>query len=190
MSNPDPSGNIYLTAKAGMVAESRLKSADMVSQILMAWYSVCIIALSLLDLTQAYHIRDVSVMTAILSIAVLATSIFLPAQNFAIRAARFRECYLLLQQIYWSATTPEEKTEAYASTLPLFENHLQRDYEWVLFQSCLFGKPLADPKGAVVVSKLVIAKCVVRAVRRSVVILTLFIFPLVFGYMMVLPRQG
>lgn len=190
MTDPDPNGNIYLTAKARMVAETRLKTAETVSQILMAWYSVCLIGLSLLDLSQSYRVRDVSVMTAILSVAVLATSIFLSSRNFSIRAAGFRDCYLKLQKIYWSKASPDEKAEIYATTLPLFENHLQRDHEWVLFQSFIFKKPLADARGAVAVSGLVIAKCVAMTILRWVATFALFAFPLVFGYVLVLPRQA
>lgn len=171
-----------------MVAESRLKSTDAISQILVAWYSVCIIALSLLDLSQNYHVKDVSVMTAILSVGVLATSIFLPGRNFGIRAAGFRDCYLKLQKIYWSAETPEEKADTYAKTLPLFENHLQRDYEWVLFHSWVFGTPLADAEGEVVASNLIIAKCVARAILRLLIMFLLFASPLAIGYMLVIPR--
>lgn len=188
MTNPDPNGNIYLTAKAGMVAESRLKNADMMSQILIAWYSVCLIGISLLDLSQTYRVRDVSVMTAILSVAVLATSIFIPGRNFGVRAARFRDCYLQLQQIYRSTETPEGKAEAYASVLRLFENHSQIDYEWVLFHSWVFGKPLADATGPVSASRQVIFKCAVRVILKSAFLLTLFIFPAIFGYALILPR--
>jgi hypothetical protein len=171
-----------------MVAETRLKNAETVSQIFVAWYSVCLIGLSLIDLSQSYRVRDASVITAILSVAVLATSIFLSTRNFSIRAAAFRNCYLKLQEIYWSEGNPEEKAKVYAKTLPMFENHLQRDHEWVLFQSFLHRKPLADTKGAVAVSGFVIAKCMAMAVLRWVTMVALFAFPLVLGYMLVLPR--
>lgn len=190
MIDPDPNGNIYLTAKSRMVAESRLKHADTMAQVLMAWYSVCLIGMSLLDLSQTYRVRDVSVMTAILSVAVLATSIFLPGRNFSVRAARFRDCYLQLQRIYRSADTPEKKAEAYAKVLPLFDNHSQRDYEWVLFQSWVLGKPLADAAGSISVSRLIIAKCLLRAFLRAAFVLVLFAFPLVFAYFLVIPRSG
>ncbi|MGS1017006.1 SLATT domain-containing protein [Allosphingosinicella humi] len=188
MSSPDPNGKIYLTAKARMVAESRLKSVDTVSQILMAWYSVCIITLSVLDLSQSFRVRDVSVMTIILAVGLLAMSIFLPGRNFSVRAAGFRDCYLKLQKIYWSATTPEEKADAYGKTLPLFENHSQRDYEWVLFHSRVFGKPLADSEGEVVASNLVIVKCAARAIIIFLIVFVLFASPLAIGYMLVIPR--
>jgi hypothetical protein len=188
MSNADPSGDIYLTAKARMVAESRLKNADMMSQILIAWYSVCLIGISLLDLSQTYKVRDVSVMTAILSVAVLATSIFIPGRNFSVRAAGYRDCYLQLQKIYRSTLTPAEKAEAYASILPLFENHSQADYESVLFKSRIFGEHLANASGPVSVSNGVALKCVLRAALKYLFIAILFLFPVAFAYALVLPR--
>lgn len=189
MSKPDPIGNIYITSKARMVAEARLKHADLMSQVLMAWYSVCLIAISLLDLSQTFRVRDVSVMTAILSVAVLATSIFIPGQNFGMRAARFRDCYLQLQQIYRSAESDDAKKVAYTDALPQFENHLQRDYEWVLYQSWLFGKPLADADGPVEVTCGIILKSIIRVTLRWSVLASLFVAPVAFGYLLLLPRQ-
>jgi hypothetical protein len=185
----DPSGNIYITSKAAMVAEARLRHMDLASQGLVAWYSVCIIALSLIDLSQSYRVRDVSVMTAILSIAVLATSIFLSGQGFGVRAARFRECYLKLQHIYRLPDSSEAKAIAYDDTLTLYENHLQCDYERVLFQAWLHDKSLADCKGAVVATRAIITKTFFRIALGWVLFVALISAPILVGYLLTIPRE-
>ena len=183
MIEPDPVGPIYITSKARMEAEARLKHLDITSQILVGWYSLCIIAISLLDLSESYRVEDVGIFTAILSIGVLSTSIFLPGQNFAVRAKNHRECYLLLQAIYRSNDLPDGKMKEYAAVLLKFENHRQCDHDKVLFESFVSGKTLRDSDGAILVTKSVITRHVIRKSLMYLAISSFFIAPVVLAFM-------
>lgn len=138
---------IYITYKARIVAESRMLRLAFWSQVLVAWYSIAIIVVSLADISTVYKVTDGGVATTSLSILVLTASVFFYSQRFEIRAAGFRECYLKLRELYDSDESPEIVLKKYHDVLNAFENHSNFDYDSVLLASRVSKKKLQDANG-------------------------------------------
>lgn len=168
---------IYLTYKSRIAAENRMKRTALWSQIIVAWYSVWITAVSLADLSNDYVVRDGGVVTAFLSIAILAASIFLYGQRFEIRAIGFRECYLKLRELYDASESEDAVLKRYNDMLLAYENHAQCDYDKVFFDAWVSDKPLYDPSGSIVIPKKIIALHIARTLRRIAFFAILLVAP-------------
>lgn len=135
---------IYLTYKARIAAESRMLQLAFWSQVLIAWYSIAIIIVSLADISTFYKVNDGGVATTSLSVLVLTASVFVYSQRFELRAASFRECYLKLRELYDSNDQPEAILRRYHDLLSSFENHSNFDYDSVLLEYRIRGKQIRD----------------------------------------------
>ena len=153
---------IFLTYKARIAAENRMKRMGFWSQATIAWYSLWITLLSLAEISGHYVVRDGGVITTFFSISILTTSIFLYAQRYEIRGAGFRECYLKLRELYDSEAETEGVLKSYNALLTSYENHAQSDYDEVLFNSWFSERPLHDENGEIPVPRRIIARYIIR----------------------------
>ena len=174
---------IFLTYKARIAAENRMKRMAFWSQVTIAWYSVWIILVSLTEISGHYAVHDGDIVTTFFSISILTASIFLYAQRYEIRGAGFRECYLRLRELYDSAGTTGDVLKAYNVLLQSYENHSQSDYDEILFTSWFSGKPLHDTNGEIPVPCGIIARHIARWILRLVTFGVFLAVPiLVFAY--------
>jgi len=153
---------IYLTYKARMTSEARLRATGSMFHLLIIWYSLWLIITSLIELTGEYSVRYYAVSSIAFSVALLAVSIYTHGENFQRKADEFRECYLALQSIYLSSDSIDDKIRSYFATLKHYPNQSNRDYDNMLLESWMHGQELENANGAVVITKKIIARVLFR----------------------------
>lgn len=129
------SDRIWITRKTRIYTEKRLKNNELVAELLMIWYSLFLVVISVCSLrTQG---ADISLLCTIGSIFVLVTSIYVSAQRYAGRAAAMKSHYISLELLEFNvrnAENNENKDElkklekSYCDFLNSVENHSDWDY--------------------------------------------------------------
>jgi SMODS and SLOG-associating 2TM effector domain family 5 len=170
MTEPSPQEKIYLTAKTRMVAESKILTKAKIVNALLGWYSFCLIVLSICDLTEIIVIANFGVVSLIISIGLLCFTLASNSPQSYERAAKFRRCYLLLEELYNSSKNIERKMSEYAKIKLEYENHSNLDYEDMLFEAKFHGKELTDSNGILEISWAIVAKVVARKALNYLII--------------------
>ena len=124
--------DVWFTYKARIEAEVRLKNSDFYSQILLVWYATLSSAASIVVLRHEKFLgSNTDVYAAVLSIAVLAVSMFVATRDFRGRALQMRANHIALKRFFdeLKAGTINEisKPELYAKYLLECENHSTYD---------------------------------------------------------------
>ncbi len=127
--------NVWKTRKARINMSERLKMYDFYSQILIIYYSLLLIVITIIDMNN--NGIDVSIPTLILSIVILVISIFIYAMNFKQRSLEMQKSYISMQEILnklnrLSNTSSTEKE--YFEILKSTENHSKCDHLKVLYE--------------------------------------------------------
>jgi len=125
---------IWKTSKSRMNMADRLKSYDMWSQFLIIYYSLCLIAVTILDMNNNQF--DASVPTLILSIIVLVISVFIYAMDYGKRALETQKSYIEMQRKLSKIDKLKDTKkleEEYYNILDCSENHNHCDYIKVLY---------------------------------------------------------
>lgn len=129
------SDNIWITRKCRILASERLAKYDVISQIIINYYAIYLVALSILDLYEKQ--TDFSLLLVVGSLMVASTAIFLSARNFKERSLNFKNCYTQLNSMcrYVKRAEEEERDgdlieleKKYDQFINNFENHLNIDY--------------------------------------------------------------
>lgn len=129
------SDRIWVTRKARINTERRLLRNSLLSEILLAYYSLFVVVLSIWNFTRPNEIINLLLLSA--SVVVLVLSVFLSSQRFRERALAMRNCYVRLGELQGRAKTSEDehnKTELdvidqlYRELLISSENHTETDY--------------------------------------------------------------
>ncbi|OME52813.1 MULTISPECIES: SLATT domain-containing protein [Paenibacillus] len=94
------SDKIWVTRKARINAEERLKEFDLLTQILINYYTLVIVGLSIWTLYDASNAKLISVITIIASVLLFGLSIFVNSRDFKLRALSFKSCYIKLDELY------------------------------------------------------------------------------------------
>lgn len=94
------SNKIWITRKARINAEERLEKFDFLTQMLINYYTLVIVGLSIWTLYDESNAKLISVITIIASVLLFGLSIFVNARNFKIRSLTFKSCYIKLDEIY------------------------------------------------------------------------------------------
>lgn len=140
---------IWLTAHIRMKTERRLRSTSRTLNYITVWYSTILTCLSVYQLVAEKQVfRDVA--SAVLAIAVLALSIFVPSLNLDQQADRFRECYLKLQRLLDTIADDDALTTAYHDVLDAYPNHPPRDYTDFVLASHLANQRLTSAGNPIV----------------------------------------
>lgn len=134
---------IWLTAHIRMKTERRLRSTSRTLNYITVWYSTILTCLSVYQLVAEKQVfRDVA--SAMLAIAVLTLSIFVPSLNLDQQADRFRECYLKLQRLLDTISDYDALKTAYHDVLEAYPNHASRDYTDFVLASHLAKQELTS----------------------------------------------
>ena len=129
------SDKIWITRKARIFSEKRLKNQAIISNIIMIFYSFILVAFSIWNLV--YGNETVSMFLVFSAIAVLIATIFLTSQRYTERSILIRTCYIRLDELYSKVKRAEEHNEKdsleqyeseYAALLLNVENHTNYDY--------------------------------------------------------------
>lgn len=128
--------NIWLTSRTRMISEARCRRLGQYGNLLVAWYSLWLIGLTIYDLFDESD-QQLGVALVILSVFVFALSLIMPSMGFEERASRFRECYLRLQRLLSEDISAKEKTQRYHDILEGYANHTTLDWDIMLVQAFL-----------------------------------------------------
>ncbi|MGE7957924.1 SLATT domain-containing protein [Pseudomonas sp. NPDC089530] len=128
------SDKIWWTRKSRIQTEKRLLSNNFQAQIILLWYALFSVAVSIYYLIQKSSSDIAPGIWVILSVFSLTASTFVSALDFKSRASLVKECYEYLDTLYNLSknTTDLEKIQniqtKYNKTLALCENHTEFDY--------------------------------------------------------------
>ncbi|CAH1211621.1 hypothetical protein PAECIP111892_03609 [Paenibacillus auburnensis] len=138
------SNKIWITRKARINAEERLEKFDFLTQMLINYYTLVIVGLSIWTLYDESNAKLISVITIIASVLLFGLSIFVNARNFKIRAITFKSCYIKLDEIYNECELLKDSPDnlraeditkiqnKYNKVMNSIENHTPMDYLRVL----------------------------------------------------------
>ncbi|MBI5409612.1 MAG: SLATT domain-containing protein [Nitrospirae bacterium] len=129
------SNKIWITRKSRIYAEKRLLHNEKISNILIIWFSLFLVFLSIKSFKVNNYSIDIFLLCA--SIAILVSSVFLYSQKFSERAMQIRQCYIKLDELASRAMRAEENKDIvsiekihneYSDVLLNVENHIDYDY--------------------------------------------------------------
>lgn len=178
MSEISPINRIYLTYKARIVAESKLRMISRLSNFLIIWYSFLTIVASIAVLSKLVEIRYFELLSASASIGIFAASIFLATGTLEKTADGFRSCYLNFQKIYNSRASVDEKMKQYGNALLDYPNHNSRDDADMMFDVWIRGGKLYDTKGQIKLGFLMLASVILRKLAFWICVAVLFLGPI------------
>lgn len=128
---------IWITRKTRIFAERRMQRLDLISKVILIYYSFILVCLSIINFKNASAaIEEIIIIS---SFAILITSIFLSSQRFKERAIYFKNCYIQLDELYLKICHAEENNPLKAEELEQFrseylkildsvENHSSYDF--------------------------------------------------------------
>lgn len=151
-SQSDATGNIWLTSKARMEAEKRLKLYDVTSHLVLIWYSLWLLCLSIFSETFEPYVGSVGVdnLSTFLSASVLVLSVTSWGFKFGAEASRHRDCYLELDHLLLSDDPDAEKQKKYAEILKKYPNHSTFDRDTILYHRIIeMGETLKNREGKI-----------------------------------------
>lgn len=151
-SETDDTGNIWLTSKSRMEAEKRLKQYDVTSHLVLIWYSLWLLCLSIFSELFEPYVGAVGIdnLSTFLSASVLVLSVTTWGFKFGSEAALHRDCYLELDELLAAKSTVEEKQKKYSDILKKYPNHSTLDRDKVLHHRIVeMGETLSNRKGEI-----------------------------------------
>jgi hypothetical protein len=124
--------DIWFTYKSRIGAEIRLRNNDLHSQFLLVWYAVLSAAGAIVVIRHEKFLgADTDILLAILSVALLAISMFVATRDFRGRALMMRTNHLSLKCLYdelrSGAIPATDKPQRYERLLQECENHSPYD---------------------------------------------------------------
>ena len=117
------SDKVWITRKSRINASERFKRNDLISQILIAYYSFFIIVITIVDIKNDN--LNFEILTLILSILILIVSIFIFAMNYKERASVLQTSYVLMSKLYEKIKEKENKKDKY--------DELRNQYDMIRF---------------------------------------------------------
>lgn len=123
---------VWKTKKSRINTSERFKQNDFISQILITYYSLFIIIVTIIDIKDDNI--ELGTFTLILSITLLIVSVFILSINFKERSLKLQNCYIRLDKIEKEMEKKEDNGEdisqlksEYYTILDLTENHSEYD---------------------------------------------------------------
>jgi len=141
--------NIWLTSKTRMHAERRFKKYNLISHMLLSYYALLLITLSIFSDTIATSI-PISKINLALSAAIFGASLVVHGFKFGETAQLHRECYLRLQRLISLEDDEQKLNEKYHEIIVGYPNHSARDFDDLIFERVFIKKePLHNAEGAI-----------------------------------------
>ncbi len=129
---------VWKTKKSRINTSERLKQNDFISQLLITYYSLLIIIISIIDMSNIQS--NFGTLTLILSILILIVSVFVFSMNFKERSLKLQNSYIKMDKLWIEIENKESKNEdiselktEYSNLLECSENHSECDFLKVLF---------------------------------------------------------
>ena len=177
------SDNIWFTSKARMEAEKRFKMYDVVSHLILVWYSILLLFLTTFSTSFEPNVLaiDIGDLTTFLSACVLVFSVIIWGFKFGEKAALHRDCYLELEALL-SRNHPNQQKK-YAEIMKRFPNHSPFDFNSVLFNRIkIKGENLTNNGVKVKFGFWQTVFYCLLWLRQKLVLLIIFCLPLILAY--------
>lgn len=141
---------VWKTKKSRINTSERLKYNDFISQLLITYYSLFIIVISIIDISNTKS--NFGTLTLILSILILVVSVFVFSMNFKERSLKLQYTYIKMDNL-WLEMKKREKDGKdiselkleYSNLLECSENHSECDYLKVLYSVRNNNNPNNEP---------------------------------------------
>ena len=170
-----------------MTTEARLRKTALLYHILLSWYSLCLIALSVMDISRKFEIENSNLISACVSVAIFGLSLFIYGERYNQRADEFKSCYLKLKELYEGSNNVPHKMRRYAEILQHYDNQSDGDYDEMLFDAYFRDQNLRNADGPVQITKIVLCRVLFWRVVRKAAMAILFAAPVVAGALWVRP---
>lgn len=190
MSEEEPSrenktANIWLTAKARMEAEKRLKVYDVVSHLVLIWYSLWLLCLTVFSSSFEPYVGAIGIgeLATFLSASVLVLSVTTWGFKFGAKAALHRDCYLELEALIGGDAA--EQQLKYADIKKRFPNHSTFDLDSVLFRRIIVkGEKILANDGPVKFGFWAAVFYCLTWILEKFSLLVAFILPIIVAYLL------
>ncbi|WP_449284587.1 SLATT domain-containing protein [Marinobacter sp. PE14] len=177
--------NVWWTRKSRINAEKRLLSNQHYLDLLLLWYSLSAVFVSIWQLYNQNSNNQLltSTIFTCFSVFILALSLFNGNCRYSSRAAQFKDNYIALQSLYFnikgSTHVSANNQQEYERLLNISENHEEIDHvraliwEWhnAKDRSLLTQKP--QPHHYIIYS--------IYLIKRTALLATLFILPIILA---------
>lgn len=124
---------LWFTYKARIEAEARLRNNDLHSQVLLVWYAVVSAVFSIVAIRYPTFLgKDTDIISAILSVALLAISMLVANRDYRGRARAMQSNYISIKNLYEELRSSasgdsNEFAKRYSDLLDAIENHTPYD---------------------------------------------------------------
>lgn len=178
MSDSSELAPLWLTAKARINSERRLRSYAVLSHLLLTWYAFWTIVFSVYQDNVGSKIGPVeaSKLGIILSVLTFGLSLVISGFKFEERASVYRGCYLKLQALYRS-NAQEDKLSIYHQILEHYPNHSNGDNDRVIFDGWLRAQPVSNSKGQIPVTRILLVSQALAILFKWILGIALFAAP-------------
>lgn len=190
MSEEEQSGeiktaNIWLTAKARMEAEKRLRVYDVVSHLVLIWYSLWLLCLTVFSASFEPYVGAIGIdeLATFLSASVLVLSVTTWGFKFGAKASLHRDCYLELEGLLSGDETGQQTK--YAEIKKRFPNHSTFDLDSVLFRRIVIkGEVIHANAGPMKFGFWAATFYCLTWVFEKIALLAAFVLPVVVAYLL------
>ncbi|WP_227729640.1 SLATT domain-containing protein [Yersinia proxima] len=177
------SDRIWWTKKSRIKAEKRLLFKDISSQVILLWYTIFSVFVSIYELKSPSPSQMFAVTMVSLSVLVLAVTLFIGNRDFKERAMLIKQCYEQLSVIYAKSQQKECDLvlleQEYQNILSMCENHEDIDHKNAIVSE-FYNKPIADRDSlSKKPNKLMITSVIVKFIFKWFILFILAIFPII-----------
>jgi len=131
--------NIWITRKSRIEASERLINKHNLYQLLIVYYSIVVVSLSIWDIHSTQPVSKSSLALLIASIILSLISMFVTSRNYQERYFNLKNCYIELYELYWELKKMKREddynsnlfyqvNQRYNCLLNYVENHTKYDY--------------------------------------------------------------
>lgn len=122
------SDRIWITSKTRMISERRYQAYDLAAHLVINAASMTLLLTSIYPAEIGAIVPGLSKLNVASSLILFASTLLVYGFKFGEKAARYRECYLKLQEILDLGLSDREMGERYSAVLECYPNHADRDY--------------------------------------------------------------
>lgn len=163
-----------------MNAEKRYKRYDLASHLILSYYALFMVFISIFANYVDIFFPIFSINIA-LSATIFGTSLIVHGFRYGEVAQLHRECYLRLQRLISTENDENKILSQYHEIIAGYPNHSESDYEALIVgRSKVKGEELENSQGIIKCTNLMIARVLARFILFYIFILLMIIFPITF----------